>query len=292
MGVNLTPIFILQRLKIISYEIIIFLFWEKRKMKTLFFALIFFAFVLNINAQTVGTYSHELVANSMPEDRLPDGRIITLGDIQYSRRILGMPPLIIENEETENENENIENENVFIFNFTYNYYSVDETENEPEPEYKNHFFFTAGLLTQFLNQNDFSFGSSLQIGYNFQFKNLGLSVMPELVIATGYPYGLEFSGALLTELIFNNTIGFGIGYGIYGNAFPLIQGSGYGSDSYSLHFIKAFATLKNGNLKMSPFINFYFDPFKSINSKNNIVHNELKMGFGLVVSFNNWVLFQ
>ena len=142
-----------------------------------------------------------------------------------------------------------------------------------------------GIINQFNNQNIISTGLNLQIGVQFSFDKFNLSLIGDTSITTGYPYGFEYHIGNYFEFDINN-IGMGFGYYIFGNAFPMIKGEGYGSDFYNLHCIRLYTVMINPQLnyfdmKLTPYINMYFDTKEKHNDLFKI--DEHKFGFGIII---------
>ena len=146
-----------------------------------------------------------------------------------------------------------------------------------------------GIVNQFNNQNIISSGFNIQFGAQFNFDTFSLGLFADTSITTGYPYGLEYHIGGSLEFGIQN-IYFGLGYYLFGNAFPMIKGTGFGSDYYNLHSLRlhtvlANTQLSNFNLRLMPYISMYFDPFEK-HTTNLIKIDEHKFGFGIIISLS------
>ena len=123
-------------------------------------------------------------------------------------------------------------------------------------------------------QNFISYGIAGQIGYEFNSTNIG--IYGEAGIFSGWPYKLEFTIGAFSQIKLNNFPRFGIGFFSYINALPQMNDSGYGSDFYSLSFVRFHLNFEYKKLIIMPYINLYSD------SKNSIP-GYLTVGFGTLV---------
>jgi len=138
-------------------------------------------------------------------------------------------------------------------------------------------------LLQFNNPNYISAGTAIQLGVDFNINNYTINLSGEIDITTGYPYGFEYHIGSILEFNSHN-IGIGIGYLFYGNLFPMIKGTGYGSDFFNLHCLRFHISLTNNNIRLTPYISLYFDS-NNRHINNNIKIDKPEFGFGFMVGF-------
>lgn len=155
------------------------------------------------------------------------------------------------------------------------------------------FSLTGMTGTQFQNQNEITALLDAQIGGYIDFDFMRISLFGEGNIGTGYPYRLEYNAGGSLEFLFFDTAGLGAGYYIYGNLFPAIKGTGYGSDTYNMHYVRIHAVFEKAiseslRFRTMPYVNYYYDPYDLSFNQSNIVKNENHIGFGIMfgVSLN------